>query len=54
MGNKFGLIDLNEKELKEINGGLFKSIISLFLASTTKAIELVQGIIDGYESATKI
>jgi bacteriocin-like protein len=53
MGNKFGLIDLNEKELKEINGGLRMLIISLFMTSVEKALDLIQGLKDGYESATR-
>ena len=53
MGNKFGLIDLNEKELKEINGGLFMSIITLFMTSAEKALDLIKGLKDGYESATR-
>jgi hypothetical protein len=54
MGNKFGLIDLNENELKEFNGGMFQSIISLFLTSGGKVLELIEGIKDGYERAIKI
>ena len=53
MGNKFGLIDLNEKELKEINGGFLMSIISLFMTSVEKAVDLIKGLNDGYQSATK-
>ena len=54
MGNKFGLIDLDENELRELNGGMFKSIISLFLTSGEKVLELIQGLKDGYVGATKM
>jgi hypothetical protein len=52
MVNKFGLIDLTENELKECNGGLFMSVISLFLATGKKVLDFVQGIKEGYERAT--
>jgi hypothetical protein len=52
MGNKFGLIDLSEKELKECNGGLFMSVIALFLASGEKVFDLMAGLKEGYERAT--
>ena len=54
MENKFGLIDLNDHELKECNGGV--SIISFFLASNCykRLYDFAQGVKEGYERATQI
>jgi hypothetical protein len=52
MENKYGLTDLSDLELKECNGGLFMSVIALFLATGKKALDLVEGIKEGYERAT--
>ena len=52
MENKFGVIDLNEKELKECNGGWALSIIALFLASVEKVKDFVDGIKEGYNRGT--
>jgi hypothetical protein len=52
MGNKFGLIDLTESELKECNGGA--SIISFFLATNCvkRLLDFVEGVKEGYIRAT--
>jgi bacteriocin-like protein len=52
MGNKFGITNLNEKELKEINGGLFMSVIAFLLASPQKVVDLVEGLKEGYRRGT--
>jgi hypothetical protein len=52
MENKFGVIDLNEKELMECNGGWALSIIALFLTSAEKVKDFVDGIREGYVRST--
>ena len=52
MGNKFGITNLNEKELKEINGGLFMSVIAFLLATPQKVVDLVEGLKEGYRRGT--
>jgi bacteriocin-like protein len=52
MENKFGVTNLNEKELKEINGGLFMSVIAFLLATPQKVIDLVEGLREGYRRGT--
>jgi bacteriocin-like protein len=52
MENKFRVTNLNEKELKEINGGLFMSVIAFLLATPKKVIDLVEGLRDGYQKGT--
>jgi hypothetical protein len=52
MENKFGLTDLTENELKECNGGMFMSVIALFLTTEKKVLDFVQGVKEGYERAT--
>jgi hypothetical protein len=54
MGNKFGLTDLNENELKECNGGMFMSVIAFFLATEKKVVDLLQGVTEGYNRGTKV
>jgi hypothetical protein len=54
MENKFGLTDLSDHELKEFNGGMFMSVISLFLATGKKVLDLVVGVDEGYYRGTKI
>lgn len=51
MGNKFGIIELSENELKECNGGFFMSVISLFMTSGKKVIDFVEGVKEGYDRA---
>ena len=53
MGNKFGLTDLSDLELKEFNGGMFMSVIALFLATGEKVRDLVEGVIEGYNRGVK-
>lgn len=52
MENKFGVTNLTEKELKEFNGGLFMSVIAFLLATPKKAVELFEGLREGYQKAT--
>jgi hypothetical protein len=52
MENKFGLTDLTENELKECNGGMFMSVIALFLATEKKVLDFLEGVKEGYERAT--
>jgi bacteriocin-like protein len=52
MKNKLGVTNLTKKELKEINGGLFMSVIALFLVTGKKAIDLAEGLVEGYRRGT--
>ena len=52
MENKFGLTDLSDHELKELNGGFLMSVIAFFLASGKKVLDFVEGVKEGYERAT--
>jgi len=52
MENKFGLTDLSDHELKEFNGGVML-IISLFLGSVRKALDLYEGLVEGYNRGVK-
>ena len=52
MENKFGLTELTQNELMECNGGFLMSVIALFLATGKKALDLLEGIKEGYERAT--
>ena len=54
MGNKFGLTDLNENELKECNGGMFMSVIAFFLATEKKVLDFIEGVTEGYNRGTKV
>ena len=48
MENNFCLTELSDHELKECNGGMFMSVIALFLATGEKVRDLVEGVIEGY------
>jgi len=54
MENKFGLTDLSDHELREFNGGMFMSVISLFLTTGKKVLELVEGVTEGYSRGVKM
>ena len=53
MENKFGLTDLSDHELKELNGGFLMSVIAFFLATGEKALDLVEGLVEGYNRGVK-
>jgi len=52
MGNNFGLIDLNENELRDCNGGFVLLVLYFLVAKPKDAIELVEGVIEGYKRGT--
>ena len=52
MENKFDLIDLNENELRECNGGFVMLIIRIFTPTVKGIIGFVEGLKEGYERGT--
>jgi hypothetical protein len=52
MENKFDLIDLNEDELRECNGGFVMLIIRIFTPTVKGIIGFVEGVKEGYERGT--
>jgi hypothetical protein len=52
MENNFDLIDLNEDELRECNGGFVMLIIKIFTPSVKGIIGFFDGLKEGYERGT--
>jgi hypothetical protein len=53
MEKNYGLTDLNENELKELNGGAFPMlIIKAFIPRIDRIIDFFEGLNEGYTRAT--
>ena len=49
---KMNLTSLSQDELKEINGGMLKLIIGIFLPSVKRIEDFIEGVREGYGRAT--